>query len=77
VTCSGVIETVEENFGFLIGNIVVISVGQKDHFRQCECIDTIKSDFKASEPLRTFPENGSLVEDSVVIGVFENDNSIF
>ena len=33
VTCSGVIETVEENFGFLIGNIVVISVGQKDHFR--------------------------------------------
>ena len=70
------VEPVKQNLRRSVGNVIAIRIRNEHQLRWCHHIDTAKANFDAGHLHALVPEDGSLVEDAVVVCVFQNQNSI-
>ena len=69
-------ETIENNFGRSVGDVITVAVGNEQELRRAEQPDASKTKFHAAEPLNVVGKNRPLVGTAVPVGVFENQDPI-
>ena len=70
------VEAIEDHFGFAVGFVVAVFVGEKEDVRRTRGPHAAEAQLDAGELAGAVPKYFSFIKDTIMVGVLQNDDAI-